>query len=495
MKKALSVFLMAAMAFGAFADEPVADVKVSEFTGNAAVTWGVDLDSGKTGFKNDAEATLKLNLLNGGNKSTSGDGVWGELVIKTDGDTFVGWNGNGKVDANKGMGEDLNFGVKVDTAKIHIGPAYVGILAGDTQVGKLELDAAVRSGKTVVKAAGAAGYTQGIVAGFDSDVVKVDVDIRSVETAQYTNEYAMAAEAELKAVENLSVKAGVSYELKENGLLGYGVSAGYKLAIDDTFYLRPQVGFTGNTAFNSESVKETDYSYTLKENTSTMEMAAGVLFGWGATEDKNPGVYFLNSDNNDKKRTPGVSLVAAIPLPTVSSAKSEATAKWGDKSYTLDTKGKETSTGDIAVVLKPSVYSGELIPGLTVAAYAEIEVTKAPKTVSKGTRDEYDFDEQFNIKVVEKDYEDTETGLKPDGKVYFAAGAKYAIGVDALTITPQAGVEFKNKAAGDSVKVQAGVDVAGLIDNTTLSAVWTSNNLNDDKDTMGKLNFKAKISF
>ena len=477
MKKALSVFLMAAMAFGAFADEPAADVKVSEFTGNASVTWGVDLDSGKTGFKNGTDVTLKLNLLNGGSKSTTGDGVWGELVIKTDGDTFVGWNNTVKDGdgANKGMGKDLKLGVKVDTAKIHFGPAYVGITSGDAQVGKLELDAAVRSGKTVVPAAGADGYTQGIVAGFDSDVVKVDVDIRSVGTAQYTNEYAMAAEAELKAVENLSVKAGVSYELKENGLLGYGVSAGYKLAIDDTFYLRPQVGFTGNTTFESESEKGEGYSYTSKMNTSEMEMAAGVLFGWGATEDKNPGVYFLNSDDNDKKRTPGVSLVAAIPLPTVGSSKTEVTV-FGE-TETVKVKGSETGT--TLVTLKPSVYSGEIVPGLTAAAYAEIQVTQASKMTMNADGEK----------------ESLELAAKPDGKVYFAAGAKYAIGVDALTITPQAGVEFYNKVAGDSVKVKAGVDVAGLIDNTTLSAVWASRNLNAVKDTMGTLDFTAKISF
>ena len=91
MKKALGVFLMTAMAFGAFAEEPVADVKIAEFSGNAAVQWGVDLDSGTTGFKNSYEVNLKLNLLNNGTKSTTGDGVWGELVLKTEEDTFIGW--------------------------------------------------------------------------------------------------------------------------------------------------------------------------------------------------------------------------------------------------------------------------------------------------------------------------------------------------------------------------------------------------------------------
>ena len=185
MKKALSVFLMAAMAFGAFADEPVADVNVAEFSGNAAVTWGVDLDSGTTGFQNSTDVTLKLNLLNGGSKSTTGDGVWGELVIKTDGDTFVGWNNTAKKEsANKGMTGALNLGVKVDTAKIHFGPAYVGIKSGDTQTGELKLDAAIRSAdkdgqSKWLNNVGPKDYRQGIVAGYDSDMFKLDLDLRS----------------------------------------------------------------------------------------------------------------------------------------------------------------------------------------------------------------------------------------------------------------------------------------------------------------------------
>ena len=267
---------------------------MSEFTGNAAVTWGVDLDSGKTGFKNDAEVTLKLNLLNGGNKSTSGDGVWGELVIKTDGDTFVGWNGNGKVDANKGMGKDLNFGVKVDTAKIHFGPAYVGITSGDTQTGKLKMDAAIRSADSdnavTVPNKGPDGYSQGVVVGFDSDIVKVDVDVRSIGTTQYSNDYALAGEVELKAVENLSVKAGASANFNDSNTIGYSASAGYKLGLNDTFFVRPQVGYAGDANFaDGEKVADSNV------------LAAGVLLGWGDIgQDKNAGVYFLDDDDAKK---------------------------------------------------------------------------------------------------------------------------------------------------------------------------------------------------
>ena len=362
MKKALSVFLMAAMAFGAFADEPVADVNVAEFSGNAAVTWGVDLDSGTTGFQNSTDVTLKLNLLNGGSKSTTGDGVWGELVIKTDGDTFVGWNNTAKKEsANKGMIGALNLGVKVDTAKIHFGPAYVGITSGDTQTGKLKMDGAIRSADsdnaTTLGAVGPADYSEGIVVGYNHDMFKVDLDLRSkpnkvdavaatalvtvvdvqdadgnstgavpadgntiilsdgteikvtadnvaqyatytkgsivtrktagtaASTYYYTDNYAFALEGEFKGVENLNVKAGVSYnftkkyqenstttvktEMTPQHTLGYSVSAGYKLALDDTFFVRPQLGFAGSTGFNKSN--DTEASET------TMNMAAGEI--------------------------------------------------------------------------------------------------------------------------------------------------------------------------------------------------------------------------
>ena len=450
MKKALSVFLMAAMAFGAFADEPVADVNVAEFSGNAAVTWGVDIDSGKTGFKNSTEVNLKLNLLNDGTKSTSGDGVWGELVIKTDADP-IHWKqtafSDAAFEANNGMSKKgdsqqhfLNK-VYVDTAKIHFGPAYVGIKSGNTQVGQLKLDSAVRADKAWLSDVGA-NKTDGIVAGFDSDVVKVDVDVRSLPTAdtQYTNDYGMAAEVEFKGVENLSVKGGVSYEFKEKGTLAYAASAGYKLALDDTYYVRPQVGITG--------VKDAD-----------PVLAAGVLFGWGAMADANAGVYYLNNDNA-KKVTPGVSVNAYVPL-----------------------------TEDTTVVVRPSFFSGELIPGLTAAAIADIAIP-------------------------------TMEGVDPE--FGFAFGVKYAASVDALTITPKAGIAFASHDAvakadgeddfrlvvanGDTVKnieadtdvlqASVGVDVAGLIDNTTLSVEWVSGDLITDKEVSkaGTLNFTAKIA-
>ena len=569
MKKALSVFLMIAVAFGAFADEPVADVNVAEFSGNAAVQWGVDLDSGTTGFQNSYEVNLKLNLLNNGSKSTTGDGVWGELVLKVDGDTYAQWqnktHGDTAFAPTKGMagetaGGDLTAFFKkvyVDVAKIHIGPVYIGIKSGDTQTGALKMDAAIRSADSDaakwVNNVGPADYSQGIVLGYDSDMFKVDMDLRSKPVFkkdadgkdtteieyQYTDNYAAALEGEFKGVENLSIKAGASYNFAKNSfdnsvehndgngtstakgsnrveiiegqpvehLLGYSASAGYKLGLNDTFYIRPQVGFAGAMGFSKD---ETD-GKTAKETYSGAEMAVGLLFGWGEIgEDKNAGVYYLDGDAA-KKVSPGVGVVVKIPFAST----------WKD-TFDGETTGKGKIYDGVAARIMPSFYSGEIVPGLTAAAYADIVI---PKT---GEDDVSDPKAQVEYNA----------GKDRATAMAFTFGAKYAIEAGEVTITPQAGVRFANAAYvdykifdteltknkvfagmgdqkkktkvdedlitsdGNYMNLKLGVDVAGLIDNTTLSVIWDTKNILNDTDypdntvgpKLGTLNFKAKIA-
>ena len=66
MKKIIAMGAAVALAASMFAAEPVANVAVTEFTGNASVEWGVDLDTKKTGFKNSTESHLKFKLFDGG---------------------------------------------------------------------------------------------------------------------------------------------------------------------------------------------------------------------------------------------------------------------------------------------------------------------------------------------------------------------------------------------------------------------------------------------
>ena len=548
MKKALGVFLMTAMAFGAFADEPVADVNIAEFSGNAAVQWGVDLDSGTTGFKNSYEVNLKLNFLNNGTKSTTGDGVWGELVLKTEEDTFIGWEngddsaevGDEYINANTGlMGGDpqraLGLKVYVDVAKIHIGPAYIGIKRGDTQTGKLKMDAAIRSADDDqaqwLNDVGPDKYSEGIVLGVDSEVAKVDLDLRSYVAEkddknkpkyQYTDAYAAALEAELKGegigLDGFSAKVGTSFNFAKHyqdekvdadkidipetdeHLWGYSASLAYKLGLDDTFYIRPQVGFTGQTEFYNDD--DAKYKST---TTNNLTVAAGLLFGWGEIGlDQNAGVYYLD-DDMAKKVSPGVGVVAYIPLPN-------KTTEEIDGTKTSVTRHR------IRARIMPSFYTGELIPGLTAAGYADIAVTKLAKNDIEGPDRVYYIREEAKVPMA------------------FALGANYAIPVDEMTITPKFGLRFANAAYvdyniqengdhpvfgdmkgqeqkkqgmdkygitsdGNYLNLKLGVDVAGLVDNTTLSVTWQTENILNDRDDAnrndpkwGTLNFKAKIA-
>ena len=522
MKKALSVFLMLALVGSVFAAEPVADVNVAEFSGNASVQWGINLDTMKTGFKNAYEVNLKLNLLNNGSKSTTGDGIWGELVITTDSDNFLQWEngdsslmvGDSVFPANKGMTSNLNVNAYVDTAKLHFGPAYIGIKRGDTKTGELKMDAAIRSSDDNqakwLEDVGPDDYSQGIVAGFEHEYFNVAVDLRShaqnfaefikatVKTSdgkrtileqyvpikagvteatvkaelelaypgfsvtaekvsthdikdaneQYKNQYAMAAEVEVTPIDDLSIKGGVSYNFGENKdktTLGFSGSAGYKFNIDDTFYVRPQVGYTGVTTFADNAKLDS-------------EMAMGVLFGWGDIGiDDNAGVPFLDGDSA-KKVSPGVGVVAYLPLQ---------------------------ENGPLSARIMPSFFSGELVPNLTAAAYSDIGIME-----------------------------------QGDAAMAVAVGAKYAIPAGAVTVTPNVGVRFANNVyvtsmseKGDGVFVsmgqqvggehylnlKAGVDVTGLVSNTTFSVIYDSANvLNEDPADnaakAGTLNFKVKIS-
>ena len=485
MKKALVLLLALSMVFGVFAAEPVANVNVSEFKGEASVTWGVDLDAEKTGFKNDAKVTLKLNLIDGGDKSSTGEGIWGEIKIKTDGDTFT------KVEGN-----DKEFGaltipakIKVDTAKLHFGDnAYIGITSGDTVVGEYKLDTAIGAEKIANGNRGAMNlsddskidvdsfklvyenpYTKGIVAGYANDMFAVDVDFRSDDAAQYTNRYAFAVDGSLKAVENLTFKAGYAQDFAnaedEDIGMGYYVATDYKLGLNDTFYLKPQAGFVNQTIKNDDG------------SISRAKLVSAVLFGWGDKEDAKAGVYFLNDDDS-KKVVPGISVAVDMPLWM------KAEAEDSSISYKEPLK------------LAISFFSGKIVDNLTAAAYFETFVGETQTTAKMG------------------DVEAKSDAVKAEG-YQFAAGLKYKLEAGEGTITPQFGIamadkgyavnqkqviKYNNKPVYDAdntdkalLNIKAGAEFKGYVENTTFSVEYASKNLKN-KDSKGTLNFTCKIA-
>ncbi|MDD7767862.1 MAG: hypothetical protein PT936_03305, partial [Treponema sp.] len=386
------------------AADPAFAPSLAEYSGNQSVTWGIDLDSNKTGFKNDGSATLKFNLFTAGDKTTSGDSdIWAELKIKND--------------AKDTTGAMVLPGASVDTAKFHIYNMYVGIKSGDTLVGGCKPQTAIKSSNVGIEAVGSKVYTQGIVAGYDDSNFGVAVDFRSKPILkadnsiknQYTNDYALAAEAEFKAsnefVTGLEVKAGIAYQFADNAEVEYAASAAYKVDLGD-YYLKPTVGYT-----------------------SANEMVGAVLFGWGDEADADAGVYYLK---DLKKVTPGVSVLYK-------------------KDLDVDT---DLGLYEIAFNL------GSKVENLKAAALAEMGMTKvADETITT-----------LNVK----------------------AGCAYDIKADDITITTKAGCDWTKNGA---LAVSAGVDFAGVINNTTLSAEYVSGDLLAEPDAKkGKVNFTAKIA-
>ena len=459
MKKIIAITAMAAMvAAAALADEPVAEMGV-ELSGDATLTWGVDLDEGDTGFKNEANAKAVVTFVKEGTKSTEGDGVWAEVGVKFDGNLKYKLDGDGSEAFVKDGGK-----IALDVAKLHIGDLYIGLKSGDITVGEFKLPNAVVSSSDETKLANVGGKeSQGLVAGYSTDDFGIAIDFRSLPDATatgtdyYTNDYGLSAEAELKDsnsfVPGLFAKAGVSYAFNEK-LLGIGASAGYKLAVGDTFYLKPSVGITGSKTGSD------DFG---------MNLGGSVLFGWGDEDDANAGVYYLDNDDA-KKVTPGVGVAFAIP--------------------------DLTASGDKVITIIPSFYSGDIVEGLKAGVLAEIVMSTASGAdpefgVAGGVS--YELAVGDSIKVTPKAgfrFATTDAGagfVKVIGHKNEDNGAKTDIApadkTDDLTNTGL--LNFK-----------AEVDISGLIENTTFGAYYQSRNLKALKDSgkAGTFNVFVKVS-
>ena len=567
MKKIVALGAIAALAGGMIFAEPVFEPSVT-LSGDAKVEWGMDLDAGKTGFKNSTGGEFKVQLWGDGSRELEqGDGIWAEL--KSTGKAFTIKGG-----ANDGGAFELN------SAKLHINDFYIGITKNDCVLGSYKFAGAIRgddgAGSEWVTNKGPAKYTQGIVAGYGNDNFGIDVDFRSLEDAstQYTNSYAVAAEAQLKDsnewVGGLAVKAGAAYQLSNeyytagkataavdakheyvygdhdddettpdqwydkvtpavaasgadnevlrhqyfadegsyNGhVLGYGVSASYKLPVGD-YYLKPSVAFAGDiTTADYDYVDGTDKKvgkYTANSN----EIAFGVMFGFGGDKADNPGVPFLGGDES-KKSEPGVSVVVSIPLAST-------TTKVEAKTY------KTTAYDDAALAyIIPSFYTnGNFVPNLKVGVYSEIVPLRYQEKDNKALTKEQNDDKTVTTTWKLADRKDSTLALG------LAAGLSYKVEIDAGAITPKFGIRYinaayvENKIAsasplkndavfgkdygeqakfyketgdnaykngkydGDFFNLKAGVDV-NVIDNTTFFVDYASANL------LNKIDFKA----
>ena len=566
MKKIVALGAIAALAGGMiFADEPAIDIKVTEVSGNQSVSWGVDLDAGQHGFSHGGDAAIKVNLWNEGTKEDSGDGsVWAEIKVK---------GGAGKIENGTpswGTGS-------LETAKLHFGDNfYIDIKSGHTQVGSFKPDTAIHSDyEWFQKPNAGLNFVNGIQAGWDQEEFKFALDFRSykADNTDKTSAYGIKLTAELKdkLVNGLTASAGLAYNLstdwkdctdptiadtvtaenaslgdhkaniydkdkgiatanlfgegKENyHLLAYAAQTAYKIGVGDDMFVKPSVGFRGSNA----TWKASDKAASKLEN----ELAAGVLFGWGdINKDAAAGVPYLGDPS--KKVSPGVGVVAYIPLPTVEKFDDDTT----------------TTYDALKAMIVPSFYLGDKVTNLSAGAYAEIGLFNFQKPADKyaaASNSDYVLesmdDSTFKNKVLKGIKKENETTA-----IAIAAGIAYKIELDdGQAITPKAGFRYANSAyvanklegkyskvfqnlgmqntyfdnaedkakktyAGDFFNLNAGVDFGGFVNNTIFSVEYKSANLlngikdekstpNYDKDSkyynvkLGTLDVTCKIS-
>ena len=282
MKKALAILLALSMVFAAFADEPATNYSVAEFSGSASLEWVSDLDAKTNGFKNDASATLKINLLNGGEKVTAGDGVWGELKIKIDAQDALATPTDLKIEKT----------AAVDVAKIHFVDGDVGIalnIKPDMSLGLGEGCVTTATGYEVKNAG--VNPNDALKTGFKLEVTTgvVDANFTVADNGVADKkEFGFAADATVKAVENMNIKAAFAYAAEKTAMR---FGADYKLAINEKLYVKPAVDFTMMGEAKS--------------------LLAGAIFGWGA-EGQKPEFTKLNKDSD--KFADGISVAFTTDL-------------------------------------------------------------------------------------------------------------------------------------------------------------------------------------
>ncbi len=274
MKKIVGIIAALALAGSVFAGEPSVSPVIAEFKGDASLEWIANLDNETIGMKNSSSANFKVTFISEGTKATTGEGLWGELEIK---------EGKTEVEAKKGAAvttiSPFVAAPTVEKAIIHFVDddfyASMDIKGPDLGLGGGKFVLATRSDsdsyanpKTDANNVGLPGPAQGFKINFGlKDLFDANFSFADDgEDIMDTKDFAFKFDATLKAVENLELYAGTAYSSFEEDV-ALAAKASYKLAIGDTMYIKPSVGFT------------------LKDDAKNL--AAALFFGWGA-ENKEP---------------------------------------------------------------------------------------------------------------------------------------------------------------------------------------------------------------
>lgn len=169
MKKLIVLLLAFVLAGAAFAQAPAPDI-----SGSATLSWGVDLDTGYTGFANDSSSTIELTIVPQASSETKGEGVYGYILLE-DYELLI---------TNGAFG----FTGPTVTAKIVMDKYYLTVFsAPDLAIDKVDSTHGV--------AGTLAAFTAGTAFGYDGDVAaELKVLSKGDWLLNTTNAYAVGAD-------------------------------------------------------------------------------------------------------------------------------------------------------------------------------------------------------------------------------------------------------------------------------------------------------------
>ena len=301
-------------------------------SGEAGVTLGTDLDSGKSAFSSYQDIDLKLKVLNVGEVwSENGDAapVWGEIRVVVDGDPV-----RYMVDDKSGTdlhNNDGSYKIEVDRAAIHFGSGFINLwdrnysdlgivnytTGSDVAYSFMGADTDRRYGKMIKKPLQSylssfdeSKTVYGVSAGYQMDgVFSLGADVASTlkwsegnsdpaeDTAeQDATDWLYKVYGHLLLIPDLDIQLGYS-----NGVIGedsvkyqnmrFGGQVDYQWDFYDIYYLKPSLGAT------LVQVEGRGDVYPL--------ISGGIMLGW---EDKQSAFDYWSTkyDEDDFGAYPGL---------------------------------------------------------------------------------------------------------------------------------------------------------------------------------------------
>ena len=301
MKKIVGIIAALALATAVFADDPGLTPELSKFTGSAFIEYDIDLDQ-KTGagIVNGESAEFEVKWITGASKSTTGDGVWGELAIKV-GDTKGGACTTGAAEVTKAQ---INFVDDDFYANMNIKVPGLSVGGGSIAVATWSDEAILPKAAVTLKAddpAKVGGFTInfGLKDKLNFGLQYADNGVVKFDAKKVAFVFTVGTGSDL--VEGLTFNAGVGYGTYASKFVA-AANVAYKLGLTDALYIKPAVGFA-------------------MDETPAKTLTAGLIFGWGADGLKPGFAKFVGDlkgttswDNVPDKTADGVSVYANVPL-------------------------------------------------------------------------------------------------------------------------------------------------------------------------------------